>query len=453
MKNNVVLIIIDTLRKDYAEHLKNTLEKLGFISYENAIAPAPWTVPSHASIFTGLYPIFHGAHVIQDRRLLSYRIRTSIQKLMIQHILKNLGYTNYLYTANPYITPFFGYNKFDYVEEIDPFWGVPVLKLNRYDEEKLNKIRSENDLKTLINLLKNKEMRLLCKLTLGFISTRFWRYCTPVKHLYRKMINWPKDKGISKFIKKIRTLNFKEPAFIFINFMEMHEPYLIKDLFHNEMLINLRRNIINKELVKIWLNRYSNHATYVRNKIIELIKIFEEKKLFDNSLIIITSDHGQLLGEHDRLGHGIFLYDELLKVPLFIKYPQNIDLKISEKEGYISLIKLKKLILSTIKNTSFNDEVLYSNLVFAESYGVHLDVGKNLSPIEIKNIENLNTYKIAIYSGEFKGIFNVNKWNFEEITTYHKEGSELREEIVRSLRGKIIRFLSMSLRVKTRITK
>ena len=52
---NVIFIVVDTLRKDYAKPLEKELKELGFISYENTIAPAPWTIPSHASIFTGLY--------------------------------------------------------------------------------------------------------------------------------------------------------------------------------------------------------------------------------------------------------------------------------------------------------------------------------------------------------------------------------------------------------------
>ena len=57
---NVVFIVVDTLRDDYANPLKEELKKLGFISYNNVIAPASWTLPSHVSIFTGLYPAFHG---------------------------------------------------------------------------------------------------------------------------------------------------------------------------------------------------------------------------------------------------------------------------------------------------------------------------------------------------------------------------------------------------------
>jgi len=69
-------------------------------------------------------------------------------------------------------------------------------------------------------------------------------------------------------------------------------------------------------------HEYQREVDYVTKKILEMLEMLKNKNLFDNSLIVVTSDHGQLLGEHNKISHGIFLYDELLKVPLLIKYPK-----------------------------------------------------------------------------------------------------------------------------------
>lgn len=61
-KLNIIIVVVDTLRKDYAKTLEDNLKRVGFVSYENVIAPAPWTIPTHASIFTGLYPFYHRTH-------------------------------------------------------------------------------------------------------------------------------------------------------------------------------------------------------------------------------------------------------------------------------------------------------------------------------------------------------------------------------------------------------
>jgi len=87
MKNiNVILIVIDTLRKDYAKHLEVELEKLGFLSYEKAVAPASWTAPSHASIFTGLYPI----NPCRRWKIMEPKNKTTIRPLMLQNKLGNM---------------------------------------------------------------------------------------------------------------------------------------------------------------------------------------------------------------------------------------------------------------------------------------------------------------------------------------------------------------------------
>jgi len=98
---NVIFIVVDTLRRDYAKPLEEELKKFEFISYENAIAPASWTTPSHASIFTGLYPALHGAHETKNKKDIEvkFKNRNSILSLRLQ----DMGYKTYLLSANPYI--------------------------------------------------------------------------------------------------------------------------------------------------------------------------------------------------------------------------------------------------------------------------------------------------------------------------------------------------------------
>jgi len=71
---DIVFIVVDALRKDYGRYLEEKLKRIGFISYDNVITPAPWTTPSHASIFAGLYPIAHGAHETKDKKDFNVRL-------------------------------------------------------------------------------------------------------------------------------------------------------------------------------------------------------------------------------------------------------------------------------------------------------------------------------------------------------------------------------------------
>ena len=53
------MVILDTLRRDYAASLEDILNREGFLIYENVISPSSWTAHSHASMFAGMYPLYH----------------------------------------------------------------------------------------------------------------------------------------------------------------------------------------------------------------------------------------------------------------------------------------------------------------------------------------------------------------------------------------------------------
>ena len=97
------------------------------------MAPAPWTVPSHASIFTGLYPSFHGAHESSRVRIPDVRLRRD--RLLLTYRLKELGYSTYLISANPSVSPYFGFRGFDYNFQVRSFSHIlshnEILSLRR----------------------------------------------------------------------------------------------------------------------------------------------------------------------------------------------------------------------------------------------------------------------------------------------------------------------------------
>lgn len=434
---NIIIIIIDTLRDDYSKPLKEKLKKFDFIAYENAIAPAPWTVPSHASIFTGLYPILHKAHETKDKKGFGIRLK---HNNTLSKILSSLGYNTYLFTANPYIRPSLGFRGFNDFYEIGG-WSPRISILSYDDIILLENLKREvnSNMVNLIRTLLFKHPSLLVK---GAISKIF----SPLNHIYVRVASlfngWPLDKGTKRFIKLLRGLRFDSdsPSFMFINLLEVHEPYFLGDTAM-EVPKNLMSRYIDPNYVKKWRQIYPKEVEYVSQKIVDILRILKEKGIFDNSLIIITSDHGQLLGEHGRIGHGTFLYDELLRIPLLIKYPKDLQLGITEKtEEYISLVSLKSFILSVIENRINDDSILYSKTVFAESYGIGGVTVNPQTEEEKRNIEQLEKYRIAIYYKNFKGIFNVTDWRFEKIKSYDPN-IEVTDDIVKRMKKEVIKFL------------
>ncbi|WP_099209614.1 sulfatase-like hydrolase/transferase [Thermococcus henrietii] len=444
---NVMFIIVDTLRDDYAKSLKSELKKLGFIPYENVIATASWTTPSHASIFTGMYPAFHEAHETKDKK--DVKVRLNIKRNLLSFKLRELGYDTYLLSANPYIRPEFGFVGFD--NFYDSMY-LPQFSLLSSTEKTLIK-RLENHYKSKLKLIwgfvQNRYFNLLIKASLSYLVSK------PYLYIYSALKRWPKDKGATDIIKVLKQyLSSAEsiPKFVFINFMEVHEPYFLgDDLGGTGFRENLKTNTLKWEFVQKWTKLYPNEVLYITKKIIDIMKFLKEKRTFDDFLIIVTSDHGQLLGEHNRIGHGTFLYDELLRVPLLVKYPKCHELELldpnNKLQQYVSLTKLKPFILGLIDNKFSDDSVLYNDTVFAESYGIHQNVGKPRNEIERKNIEELEKYRIAIYYKNFKGIFNVTDWKFEKIISYDPN-IEVTEDIVKHMKKEVIKFLKMATATK-----
>jgi len=72
---------------------------------------------------------------------------------------------------------------------------------------------------------------------------------------------------------------------------------------------------------------YDSTIRHVDSQLGELIKILKKKGLYDDSLVIITSDHGEALNEHGELGHGYNVFNETSLVPLVVKFPKHMNLK------------------------------------------------------------------------------------------------------------------------------
>lgn len=176
---NVIFIVIDTLREDYSRPLKEKLTKFDFIVYENTVAPAPWTVPSHASIFTGLYPLLHKTHETKGKKGLDIQLKYDN---LLSTTLLNLEYDTYLLTANPYVRPSLGFIGFNQFYET-PGWGPRISLLSHDDLVVLAKLKSElnNSMTKVVKTLLLENPSLLLK---GGISKLIF----PLNSVYTKMI-------------------------------------------------------------------------------------------------------------------------------------------------------------------------------------------------------------------------------------------------------------------------
>ncbi len=438
MNPNIFLIVIDTLRWDYSDPIWDVLKKWGFRSYDRVVASAPWTLPSHASMFTGLYPSLHGGHETLAGDV--YPIRKSVRRRLITKILGDLGYKCYGFTANALITPAFGFNYFDHLREkiysIDP---LPIFS----EDLKYLKMVKEDGIKKYIKLtFKYRKTRLASKIMLRYMLRK-----THLHSLYSVITRKHVDKGAKHLIRDVegRLKSNIKPLFVFINFMEVHEPYSIYELLKPGYSIKylMEKGRGDPKIISYWRRGYRRQVLEITRRIRELMERIDEENYIDNSLIIITSDHGQLLGEYGGLiNHIAFLYDELIRIPLFIKYPEEIEAKeIDDDTRWLSNIKIYDIILSVIKsmrhNKIFNISKIYMPKVYSESFGIHtMPIRRCRSEEECKFLR-YNKRRVAVYYKQYKLVYDLDTARVEEYKDYNGLGiSEERiEELIRYVKN------------------
>ncbi len=398
---------MDTLRKDaFDKWLKEyngkykTIVENSFI-FENARSPSSWTLPSHMSLFTGLYPSEHGIHELYDKSWVRDVIKSSWEynRRFLIDIARENGYYTSGFSSNPVfsysgIPPHFNnfvHTKSKFLEPIGKF--TPKTILSSEDLDKYLLIKSK--LKKAQFLFKKHPLK-----SIIYISGALLKHSDPTYKGYKENLESFMD-----------STHFVVPQFVFFNFMELHEPYTRAVNVLNaqiEHILNYKK-LNNKKLMKlkeIYFDQ-KDKITHIFDTIIS--KLIDEKQL-DNSIVIITSDHGQAFNENGYVGHGTYNYDEISRIPLFIYIPENlIKGRIYDKNINTGLVNLFDFIKDIIINEDILPEKLKSDIVLCESYGI-----PNEMPLKYENRQDFREIKKQIdiprktlFKGNVKLTLNV----------------------------------------------
>jgi len=382
---NISMIVLDSLRLSTFNEIinKGGNRLVGFESLEQCIAPAPWTLPSHASIFTGLYPSEHGAH--ESKNIKSLDISSIKLKLhTFVGELNRLGYNTYAISANPYVHPIYGFNEFGKFFEETYFTDVfgsafEIPKRIKGGAAKYRNIYGNNPTKIAVSLMKENPA-LALDLLEGLL------FLTPIniaKKFKAKFIEgWPLEKGGKNIVNRVMSMEFKEPFFLFINMMESHDPYIgvKKDVDWSTSFMKEKPSESSVELWKRLYYKASDKAINYADKVMASI----QDRFGENQVNIVTSDHGQEFNEHGFIGHGVMLHDEIVKVPFTMKIPKGFDTNANGK--YLSLVNVKDFILSIINGDVHAVRKLYRGSIHSESFGIpaNMSIMKGIDKIKLE---------------------------------------------------------------------
>lgn len=285
---NVLLIILDTVRASslslYGYELSTTpsLDRWAesAVVFEQAIATSPWTLPSHASVFTGRWHFEVSADI---------GVPLDDEHATLAEALAGYGYATAGFAANrAYTTVASGLARgFARYEDYPVTFGRFLVSswLSRTVSNALLPMRG-----------------------------RPWR-------TGRKNATAVTD----EFLDWLSDLEGR-PFFTFLNYIDAHDPYIAPPRFRrmfpsDQPIIIEKREGVTEEELKGTLAAYDAAIAFVDDEVGRLLSDLDRRGLLDNTLLIVASDHGEHFGEHGLQLHTNSLYMPLLRVPLLIRYP------------------------------------------------------------------------------------------------------------------------------------
>ena len=325
---NIIVAVIDNLRADYLEcygceaGLTTNIDRIAQESsvFLNTFATSPWTAPSFGSIYTSLcsYKLFYTI----DRPEISQGIEGRyfyhpVNKLRqetpsITSLFKDKGYIVATFQAN-----YQAGHKFNFQLHNDFF-------LSCY-----NQTRNANLFFVVFRVIEQ-----------GFISfLNLPREAQSPLSALSQIKYCAKGKNLTDYVTAFLKKNGANPFLLIVNYMDVHEYDKRIPEIENQSIVEA---LFSKEGNQ---HQYAVNTVYCDKQIGRLYEFLSGEGLLDNTILVIISDHGEQFGEHGWLGeHGMAVYNEEIKVPFIIRYPEKIPAG-KRYYHYVSLLDVLPTIL------------------------------------------------------------------------------------------------------------
>lgn len=321
---NICVLVLDTLRDDfYREHF----DGVPGTYFSSAYSTANWTVPAHASLFTGRYATEAGVHAKAPSLDVPFPV--------LAERLAEAGYHTRCWTTNPNVSRarnwdrgfdrFRGRNQFLYPNDMD------VLDWDEFAQ------RYKDAGPT-------KYLRAVWESVVGDYDTyRSVRVGLQRLTGSQRLVKEVPDEGGQEVLRRLEGTEFYDDEFLFVNLMETHTPYAPPEQYDtlgeplNVVIADAFADTV-AEPDKL-REAYENEVRYLREVYQRILDELQET--FD--YIITLSDHGEMLGEHGMWNHGYGVYPELAKVPLSVVGP---EFGSSTDDKLVNLLDVFETILS-----------------------------------------------------------------------------------------------------------
>ncbi|MEB3355637.1 MAG: sulfatase [Synechococcales bacterium] len=368
---DIVFLVLDTQRADrlscYGYPLQTSphLDELAADAtiFRSAVSAAQWTVPSHASMFTGLYPSAH--QVLQSYSVLPDELTTLAERLSAG------GYFTAGFCNNPLVGVINNglrrgfYSFLNYSGLLTSYPNQAGLRkglLDRYRQ--LFKRLLAKGLNQVQDSFARSE--LLLALSFSPLMVPLWQTALSFKGNTAKSL----DDAAQLLIQR-RGADQGQPIFTFINLMGTHMPYhpprKYVERFAPHVLQDQRARHYLRQFnsdVYGWLaplagaldehqkatldGMYDAEVACQDDYLGQFFGRLQDSGVLDNTLVVVCSDHGEHLGEKQFIGHSISLYNELVNVPLIIRDPSDRFPRSTIREDVVSTRRLFHTLLEVV---------------------------------------------------------------------------------------------------------
>ena len=288
----VVLISIDTLRRDhlslygYPRRTTPGLEALAreAVVFEDAVSTSSWTLPAHASLLTSTFPAVHGAT--------SSKVGLSSEWPGLPQLLGDAGYFTQAMVTHVYLSKEYGFG-----EGFDRHRYLPETRAEEVTDQAIHFLEARGDSDFFLFL---------------HYYDPHWHYDPPA----------PYDRAFDP--------NYQgEATGVWWDFKELDADSIDpRDLHHIRAL-------------------YDGEILYTDRQIERLLQEMKRLDLFENALVVVTSDHGEEFLDHGQWEHQKTLYEEQLRIPLIVKLPKA-AMGSRRVSGQVSLVDVAPTVLHAL---------------------------------------------------------------------------------------------------------
>lgn len=281
---NIILLTIDALRSDhlsYKGYDKKTTPNLDRIAKNNTVVSNAISASSHTreaipALLTGKTPsnAIDGSYRLNSKNIATY--------------LGNQDFRTGAFHSNPYISRAYGFD--EGFEEFDDDLRLGGNRLVALAQRAIDKLRN--------------------------------RHYASADEINSRSMEW------------IDSIKEFENFFVWNHYMDVHGPYNPPGEFGEVTVSDKKAQNLYQKCVKnpneitedeknLLIDLYDGEIRYVDKYLGKFVSALKKRSLLDESLLVITSDHGDAFGEHGYYGHPRYLHNELLKIPLIIIRPEN----------------------------------------------------------------------------------------------------------------------------------